>query len=60
MNIKTAHGRTLFSAVSIACLGARTAAANVDFAVVTPSPVDRPGAAPREAAEPAAASVGSW
>lgn len=62
MKIRTAKGRILLSAVSVlaACLAARAARANIDFAVAAPSPVDRPGAAPREAAPETAFSTGSW
>src|SRR5678815_2746323 len=62
MNHRTASGRILFSAVSvlIACLVARVAAANVDLVAATPSPVDRPSSAPREAAPEAGIAVGTW
>lgn len=60
MTTRTAVGRVLFSAVSMltACLVARTAAAEVDFTVATPSPVDRPAAA--AGAPEAAANLGDW
>jgi len=62
MKHRTASGRILSSAVSIliACLVARVAAANVDLAAATPSPVDRPGSAPREAAPQTGIAVGTW
>jgi predicted porin len=60
MKTRTARGRILFSAVSIltACLVARTAAANLDLQVATPSPVDQVGAAP--GAPEAATTLGNW